>query len=495
MQRRALLAAAVGAAATWPFRAAFAADGTRPSLPAEIASRGLDGRTIALARADVDALGRGLRGTLLLPESAGYDAARRVWNGMFDRRPALIARCAAPSDVMLAVDFARTTGVLTAVRGGGHSATGKSTCDGGLVIDLSPMQAVRVDPAARIARVEGGALLGHLDRETRAHRLVTTAGTVSHTGAGGLTLGGGYGRVCRRFGLACDNVRAFDLVTADGRLRTVGRGREPELDWALRGGGGNFGVATSFEYELHPMDPTVLAGTIAWPAAAAREALRFFAEYSATAPDELNLDAVAFWNRGVQMFGVDACWSADPVAGERVLRPLREFGRPAFDGIRAMPYVELQQSTDAIAAHGRRFYAKAGFLRTLDERTVDRIADAIASAPAGAFNVNLQHGGGAVARVSPDATAFPNRRTQYWMMLLAVWDEPAQDEARTGAVRAAWRSLEPLIDGFYVNTMSEEQYSRVDSNYGANYARLARVKAQYDPGNLFRLNANVRPAA
>ena len=309
MRRRAMLQAAVGMAALWPARSLLA---QIAAAGGELAAKTLTGGATPRSAADVEALGAALRGRLILPGQTDYDGARRVWNAMIDRRPALIARCASPSDVMQVVNFARERQLLTAVRCGGHSASGKSTCDGGIVIDLSPMQGVRVDPVAKVARVEGGALLRHLDRETRAFGLVTTAGTVSHTGVGGLTLGGGLGRVGRRFGLACDNLRSVDVITAAGKLVTASETENADLLWGLRGGGGNFGVATSFEFALHPMDPMVLAGDLAWPYERAREVMRFYAEFSASAPDELNTDLSTFTTPdGQMMIGSEVVWSAD----------------------------------------------------------------------------------------------------------------------------------------------------------------------------------------
>ena len=327
MNRRNFMGSVLAATAVLQARRlmpAFAAG--LPDIPA----RSLTGGATTLRGADIKDLAASMRGQVLVAGDAGYDAARRVWNAVYDKRPALIARCASPSDVMRAVDFARGHRLLTAVRAGGHSQAGKSTCTGGIVIDVSPMQSVRVDPRSRIARVEGGALLQHLDRESRPFGLVTTTGTVSHTGAAGLTLGGGLGRVGRRFGLACDNLRSVDLVTAGGKLITASQAQNPDLFWALRGAGANFGVATSFEYQLHPMNPTVLAGILVWPFAVARQVLTFYAEFSASAPDELNLDLFSFkGGDGAAMIGIEACWSADPAGGERVLKPLRAFSSPA----------------------------------------------------------------------------------------------------------------------------------------------------------------------
>jgi FAD/FMN-containing dehydrogenase len=479
--------------ALWPARSLLAQTGAAGGA---LAARTLDGEAMALRLADIEALARALRGSVILPGQGGYDEARRVWNGMVDRRPALIARCASPSDVIQAVDFAREHRLLTAVRCGGHSQSGKSTCDGGIVIDLSPMQSVRVDPVAKLARVEGGALLRHLDRETRAFGLVTTAGTVSHTGVGGLTLGGGLGRVGRRFGLACDNLRSVDVVTADGRFLTASDTENADLMWGLRGGGGNFGVATSFEFTLHPMNPMVLAGDVAWPYSKAREVMRFFAEYSAQAPDELNVDLATFTAPdGELMIGSELVWSADHAAGERVMAPYRSFSSPVLDTVRAVAYTEVQGQHDEFVANGIRDYRKSGFLRGIDDRTIDALLETLRAAPPGLVRMTFQQAGGAIGRRAVDATAFPNRDARYWVALASTFRDPSEDEARIAAVRAAWQPIGPLTRGFYINAMSEDMYAKVDTNYGPNYARLAELKRRYDPGNQFRLNANVLPAA
>jgi hypothetical protein len=466
------------------------ASGALTDLPAKT----LKGGVGTLRAAEVRELAASMRGQVLVDGQAGYEQARRVWNAMVDKRPAVIARCASPSDVIRAVTFARDHDLLTAVRAGGHSVPGKSTCDGGIVIDVSPMQGVRVDPKAQIARVDGGALLGHLDRETSAFGLVTTAGTVSHTGAAGLTLGGGFGRVGRRFGLASDNLRSVDVVTADGQLLVASEEQNRDLFWGVRGGGGNFGVATSLEYRLHAMDPTILGGRISWPMAQVRDVLRFYAEFTAAAPDELNLDLSLHGSPNGPMVSMIACWSADLAKGERVLQPLRSFGRPVADGISAVPYVALQASMDGPNPSDKRFYNKAGFVAAFTPSVIDALVDAFASDPSAGVSIVTQQGGGAIGRQRADATAFPNRRGNYWLMAISGWTDRARDERGIAGVRSAWKHIEPLTRGFYVNAMSETEESRVAANYGDNYPRLQRIKRKYDPGNLFRLNGNVLPA-
>jgi hypothetical protein len=492
MNRRLLLQSSLGMAALWPARRLLA-ETSAAALP-DIAAKTLTDTTITLRGRDLHELAMSLRGQVLLPHQPGYDHARLVWNGMIDKHPAVIARCASASDAMRVVDFARSHQLLTAVRAGGHSLSGKSTCEGGLVVDVSPMHGVRVDPARRVARVDGGALLQHLDRETSAFGLVTTTGTVSHTGAAGLTLGGGLGRVARHFGLACDNLRSIDVVTADGRMRTASARENADLFWGLRGAGGNFGVVTSFEYDLHPMNPTILGGTIAWPIAQARDVLRFYAEFSSRAPDALNLDvAMVSTPAGPQVL-FEACWSGDFADGERVLAPLRAFGKPAFDSIAAIKYLELQSGADGRLAHGIRFYGKSGFATDLSVRSIGQIVDAFSSAPPGSFSIVIQQAGGAIGRKPVSATAFPNRQAKYWIMVSKGWTDPAEDATRLETLRSTWRAIEPLTNGLYVNAMTDDENARVASNYGSNYRRLQQLKAKYDPNNQFRLNVNIEPA-
>lgn len=491
MKRRDFLRTSAGIAASWPAQRLLAE--TAPAATPAIPAMTLAGTETALRGNDLRDLARRLRGELLRPPQPGYDDARRIWNGMFDNRPALIVRCAASADVAHAVDFARDHRLLTAVRAGGHSLSGKSTCDGGIVIDVSPMHGVQVDPRRRIARVEGGALLQHLDRAASAHGLVTTTGTVSHTGAAGLTLGGGLGRVGRRFGLACDNLRSVEVVTADGRLRTASGAENADLFWGLRGGGGNFGVATAFEYDLHPMDSTILGGAIAWPIAQADEVLGFYADFSLAAPDELNLDAAIASTPAGPLIVIEPCWSADLARGQHVLAPLRSFGKPAFDRIAPMPYLELQSGSDRRLAHGIRFYGKSGFVAALTRREIRRCIEVFENAPPESFSIVFQQAGGAIGRQPVSASAFPNRGSNYWIMLSKSWTDPREDAQRLEMLRAAWKSIEPLTSGLYVNALTDDERTRVAANYGGNYPRLQRLKRKYDPGNQFRLNANVVP--
>lgn len=474
-----LLAAAVDGAAGGPLPALSNA-GSQISLPA----------------VDVRDFGRRLRGPLLWPGQAGYDAARRVWNGAFDRKPALIARCTGAADVMQAVDFGRSFDLPVAVRGGGHSLSGQSVCEGGLMIDLSLMQSVRVDPEAMTARVEPGVLLHAFDAEAQSFGLAAPAGTVSHTGVAGLTLGGGFGRIARKYGLTCDHLRAADVVDAHGRLVQAGEEENPELLWGLRGGGGNFGVVTSFEYRLHKVQTMMLGGPIIYPLPLAREVLGFFADFALQAPDELNMDAtLATGPDGQKALIFDTCWCGSDEDGERALAPLRKFRKPAVDGVRPAPYVALQQANDALTPFGRKYYVKGAFVHRLEPGLIDAVLGTFEDAPPGAA-FTFVHQGGAIGRVQPEATAFWHREAKHSVLLQDGWDDPALSEQNVAWARSTWPAFEPYTRGFYVNEMAAgETDERIRRNYGGNYERLRRLKDRYDPANLFRMNANVRPDA
>jgi len=452
----------------------------------------------------VSRLARDLRGELIRPGDARYDSARRVWNGMIDRRPALIVRCAAPDDVTAAVGFARENGLVVAVRGGGHNVAGNATCDDGLVIDLSPMRAVVVDPERRTARAKGGARWGDLDMAAAAHGLATTGGAVSTTGIAGLTLGGGVGWLARKHGLTCDNLRAAEVVTADGRLLTADEHEHADLFWAVRGGGGNFGVVTAFEYRLHPLT-TVLGGMVLHPIERAAEALRFFRAFAASAPEALSTLFYFFVAPPVTFLppelcnrplaGLAVCYAGDPAEGEEVLRPLRRFGPPLVDEIRPMPYTAMQRLIDAGSPPGLRNYWKAGFLKGLDDDAIAAIAAHLTRATEPGPFLEVFQFNGAVNRVAPDATAFAHRGASFDLTIGAKWTDPAADVRQIGWVRDCYAALEPFTTGgVYVNYLGDEGEQRVRAAYGANYDRLAAVKATYDPHNLFRLNQNITPA-
>ncbi len=491
MKRRSLVGAGLGLSVAWPFRSWSAV----PKALDDIAAKSLDGRDISLRASSVTDFDASLRGGVLLPGNPDYERARRVWNGMFDRHPSLIARCTGATDVQRAVAFARDHGLLTAVRAGGHSVSGKSTCDGGLVIDLQSMQGVRVDPKLQRAYVESGSLLGQLDHETTAFGLATTAGTYSITGAAGLTLSGGFGRLGRRFGLACDNVASFDLVTADGRFLRASEDDNRDLYWGLRGGGGNFGVVTLIEYQLHSIDPMILGGFINWPFARARDAVRNYRDIALNAPEEVNLQPVWYWDGGKSQFGVEVCWSGDHAAGEKWLKPLRTFGKPNGDSIRPMPYVKLQSSNDAGSPDGKQAYAKSGFMRGLEDEGIDLMHDVFLRTPE-LYVMFFDHCGGGYSRLAADATAFPRRDMAFNLAIWGTWSSPDGAEEKVERMRAAWRELEPLTQGFYTNydgAGTVDVDARQRENFGANFERLVALKGKYDPGNLFRLNANIPP--
>jgi FAD/FMN-containing dehydrogenase len=489
MKRRQFIGTGVALAAAWPLRslAAILKD------VGDVAAKSLDGGDLMLRGSSVEAFAADLRGDLLLPADPAYDARRRVWNGMVDRKPALIACCTGAADVRKAVDFAREHGLLTAVRSGGHSLSGKCTCDGGLVIDLQAMQGVRVDPEQQRAYLEAGSLLGQLDHETAAFGLATTAGTVSDTGAAGLTLGGGFGRLGRRFGLACDNVASFDLVTADGRFRRASDEENPDLFWGLRGGGGNFGVVTSIEYRLHPVDPVVLGGYVAWPLDRARDAMRLFRDIAPSAPDVVNLMFDLHWEDTEPLFGVEICWSGDHVEGEEWLKALRAFGKPVVNELAPVPYLHIQSKDDALYPRGGNYYLKSGFITQLADADIDVILDMFRRTPT-QFAMFADHCGAAYARVAADATAFPRRDMSYVLALVATWQDATESEAWIDRARTAWHGIEPMTAGFYTNyAAGDTKAASYRDNYGPNLEQLMALKSKYDPRNLFRLNANVLP--
>ena len=489
MKRRQFVGTGLALAATWPLRGfASVLKGV-----GETPVKTLAGGEVVLPGSAIEAFAAGLRGDVLLANSQAYERTRRVWNAAFDRKPALIVRCTGASDIQQAVNFAREHQLLTAVRAGGHSYSGKSSCDGGLVIDLQAMQGVRIDPETKRAYVESGSLLGQLDHECAAFRLATTAGTVSHTGAAGLTLGGGLGRLGRRFGLACDNAASFDLVTADGRFVRANDKENTDLYWGLRGGGGNFGVVTSIEYRLHDMDPIILGGNVTWPVDQARDVLRFYRDIAVDAPEAVNLDPALYTGPNGPMIEIEACWSGDRNQGEAWLKKLRAFGKPLRDDIKPMPYVTLQTSADELLAPGGYYYLKSGMLTQLKDDGIDLIVDSFKRMPSW-YLLFFDHCGGAYRHMGPAATAFPNRDMLFTIGAHSIWETRDGIEDNTAKMRATWKELAPLTKGFYTNYMDPDvTMAGYRENYGANFERLVALKAKYDPNNLFRLNANVPP--
>jgi FAD/FMN-containing dehydrogenase len=455
------------------------------------------GSATSLGAGDLQQLKNSLRGSLLLPGNAGYDQARRLLNEAIDKHPALVVQPTGAADVRTAVSFAREHNLLLAVKCGGHSYGGTSTCEGGMQIDLSRMRGVRVDPVSRRAVVAGGSLLGDLDHESMAHGLVTTAGTVSHTGVGGLTLGGGFGRLARRFGLALDNVVSVDVVTADGQLRHASLNENPDLFWGVRGGGGNFGIVTAFEFQLHPMQRQVVGGTLVFPLARARELLEAYAQISADAPAELYLDAVMSARTGGKpgVFLFSACYSGPPEQAERALAPLRRLGTPLNDTIKAIDYVALQRSTDQTDPRGEGRHLNSGFIDEFPAGLAEALAAGFGPDPERNSTVFFQHGGKKIGDVAIDATAFPHRRSTHNMFVAASWPLASDGAPHVRYVQDYWKNLERYTDGFYTVEVSDEPATVVERNYQGNLGRLQLVKNKYDPKNLFRLNANVRPTA
>jgi FAD/FMN-containing dehydrogenase len=449
---------------------------------------------LTLKKSAVQELGDGLRGNLLLPGHEAYDKARRVLNPSIDKHPALIVQPVGVADVKDAVDFARESGLLVAVKCGGHSPSGKSTCDGGMMIDLSLLRSTRVDPVHKIANVSGGSWLGDMDHDTMEFGLATTAGTVSHTGVAGLTLGGGFGRLARRFGLAVDNVRGVELITADGKFVRAYPDENPDLYWAVRGGGGNFGVATNFEFQLHPVERTVVAGNIGFPLNEARQLMNFYAEYAAGAPDELYIDGGLYSIPGAFTgVGFNVCYSGDPKNADRVLAPLRKAGTVIFDSIVPMDYVAAQKAGDISDPRARGSYMKSGFVTEIKPALADALVDGFDAHPDRGTYAMFQHAGGAINRVASDATAFSHRNVKHDTLIFIDWAMGVDSTPHIQWLRDYFATIEPFTDGFYTNDVMDESQSKVNRNYQGNYARLARIKTQYDPTNLFRLNANIVP--
>jgi FAD/FMN-containing dehydrogenase len=444
-------------------------------------------------------------GELIRPGDPQYDAARAVWNGAIDRRPGLIARCTGATDVRAAVRFARERDLRVAVRGGGHNVAGTAVCDGGLVIDLSPMKGLWVDPAGRTALAQAGLLWGEFDRETQAFGLAAPGGIISHTGIAGLTLGGGFGWLMRRHGLAADNVLSADVVTADGNLLRASPEEHADLFWGLRGGGGNFGVVTSFQYRLHPVGPIVLAGVMLYPAEKGGEVLRFYRDFIGSAPDELTTIVVLRmappapffppWVHGQPVVVIGACYAGPVEEGERAVAPLRQFGAPLVDLIRPTPYLSHQSLFDPTAPHGLGYYWKSEYVASLSDALIDTLADRAWEVPTPESYTIIFHLSGAVGRQNPEASAFEDRRAAHAVNIDAVWSDPAGAAACMAWTRDLWEAVRPYSTGrVYVNFLGEEGQDRVRAAYGeAKYERLRGLKQKYDPTNFFRLNQNIRP--
>ncbi len=436
------------------------------------------------------------RGRVIQPDDGGYHEARRIWNAMVDKHPALIVQCAGTSDISEAIVFARMHHLPLSIRGGGHNIAGNALCDNGVVIDLSKMKSISVDVEKQIARAEPGVLWSEFDLETQAHGLATTGGVVGSTGIAGFTLGGGVGWLHGKFGLTADNLLSAEVVLADGSVVTANGSQNTDLFWALRGGGGNFGVVSSFEYQLYPVDQ-VLAGPVFHPAARALEVLRFYRDFTVTLPDELTAYTGFLTDpEGNKLIGIVVCYVGPIEEGERLVKPLREFGPPVADNIGPMPYTSLQSMFDPAFPSGHQNYWKSGFLANLSDDALKQIVDFAAAAPSPHTMVMLENYHGAYSRVDRTATAYNHRNGHYDLLILASWPDPADTGKNVEWARAFYAGMQPyLAGGVFPNLMGQEEIAgRAQQAYGTNYARLAEIKKRYDPTNLFRMNLNIKPA-
>ncbi len=446
------------------------------------------------------------RGPVLTPGDPGYDPARTIWNGMIDRRPALIVRCAGVSDVRHAVAFGRDQKLTVAVRGGGHHIAGNAVCDGGIMVDLSQMRSVQIDPARRRAVVEPGATLRDFDHEAQAFGLATPLGINSTTGVAGLTLGGGFGWLSRKFGMTVDNLLSADVVTADGTLVQASEGHHPDLFWALRGGGGNFGVVTRFEFELHPVGPQVFAGLVVYPADQGRIVLQRYREFVKDAPDELSVWVVMRQapplpflppgSHGTNVIVLAACYAGAVEKGPSILAALREFGRPVGEHLGPVPYAAWQQAFDPLLAPGARNYWKSHNFAALPDDLLDVLLRSASQLPSSQSEVFLAQLGGRASRIPAEATAYPHRDALFVMNVHGRWETPGEDQAGIAWARACFNASAPFATGgVYVNFLTADETDRVTAAYGTHYSRLVTVKGTYDPENVFCVNQNIRPAS
>lgn len=439
-------------------------------------------------------------GQLLKPSDAGYESARKVHNGLVDKRPALIARCSDVADVVQAVDLTRRLGLEVAVRGGGHNVAGRATIDGGVMIDLSPMRGVQVDSGSRTVRAQGGASWGEVNHETQLHGLAVTGGVVSTTGIAGLTLGGGLGWLMGKHGLALDNLRAIEIVTADGKVLRASGQEEPDLFWAVRGGGGNFGIATSLEFALHPVGPTIMGGPIVHPIDRSRAMLEFYRNSTRSLADEHTLFATlthAPDGSGTKVAAMVTCHCGAPADAERAMQPLKQFGPPILDAVGPLPYFQLNSMLDANYPKGALNYWKSNFLAELSDAAIDTMIGCFGRCPTPMGQVLLEHIHGAATRVGAVDTAFPHRKEGYNFLVLAQWMRPSDTSACIAWARETYERMQPFFaSGRYVNYLDDDEVGDpVAAAYGPNYRRLQQIKAKYDPKNFFRMNQNIRPLA
>lgn len=447
---------------------------------------------------DVSDLTKRFSGRLLVPSDPDWDAARRVHNGLVDKRPALVAQCLGSADIAHAVRFAREHGLEIAVRGGGHNVGGRATVDDGILIDLSPMKHVYVDPKARTARATGGTLWGHFNRETQAHALATTGGVVSTTGVAGLTLGGGLGWLMPRHGMALDNLLSAEIVLADGRIVRAADDENADLFWGIRGGGGNFGIASSFEFRLHDVGPTVFGGLIAWPADRARDVLRHFRDLTAQADDDLMLVCALITgpDGATRLAAIGAGFFGPLGQAERAMRPIKAFGPPAMDAIGPIPYAELNALLDASYPAGARNYWKSNFCERLDDAAIDALVECFLRCPSPMGQVLVEHFHGAATRVPPTETAYALRSSGFNLLVLSQWMHAADDAAGTSWARDSYAALRPFVAATrYLNYLDDDDAGdrTLTAAYGPNLPRLRSIKAKYDPDNVFHLNVNIPP--
>jgi len=458
-----------------------------------------------LTTPQISELKNGFKGDVILSGDGAYESARKIWNGMIDKRPALIARCAGTPDIVRTVNFARDTGAMLAVRGGGHNIAGNAICDDGVVLDLSGMKAVSVDAGARRATVEGGATLADFDAATQAHGLSTPMGINSTTGVAGLTLGGGFGWLSRKHGMTVDNLESAEVVTAAGEVVRASAKQHPDLFWALRGGSGNFGVVSRFEFRLHPLGPEVLTGLVVYPIAEAKSVLRKYDDFVAQAPDDLTVWSVLrlapplpflrpeFHGKGIVVLAI--FYAGDPKQGESLIAPLRTLGTVLGEHIGVQPYAAWQQTFDPLLTPGARNYWKSHNFSTLKDGLFDAVLASIATLPGPECEIFFGGIGGATTRPAADSTAYAHRDARYVMNVHGRWQDPADDARCVGWARDFFKASAPFASGgVYVNFLTADEGDRVANAYGPNYERLARVKRQYDPGNLFRVNQNIKPS-
>src|ERR1700757_1612744 len=451
-------------------------------------------RGMAVGRDRIERFQAAFRGEVIQPGDSGYETARKIWNASIDKRPGIIARCSGVADVVAAVNFARENELLVAVRGGGHNVSGRALCDDGIVIDLSGMKGIHVSAKSRVARAQGGATLGDLDRETYVFGLAVPVGIISKTGIAGLALGGGVGWLVRKYGLTCDNVLSFDIVTADGKPRVASANENEDLFWALRGGGGNFGVVTSFEFRVHPVS-TVLGGLVMYPRDRAVEVLQFCRDFTQSAPEELTAYAALLHTPdGIPAVAVIACYCGDMAEGEQVFKPLRSFSTPMADMIQPMPFPQMQTLLDAAFPDGNHNYWKSTFLGDFSDDAIAVLVEHANRATSPLTVVVIEYYGGAASRVGVSETAFAQRQAQYDVAILAQWVDPGESRRHVGWARGLADSMRPFSSrAYFLNFLGEEEEDTIKAAFGPNYDRLTSIKKKYDPENFFCMNQNINP--